>query len=193
MLSHWTMDGWDEQYLVVYWENYWVAGRGREGVFKYTIWYFRVSFLLSGISGYSSVFLVKSVILDINIICFFFEVLSQILSFFLIALWSSQNVLMVAAVLVFKDRSSKFIICISGLAFHVPFEAADSASLRLQREQLVAPVWILEWFLRDPGVVNTNWHTVGTPVNLLYKKLHLVIYWSQGKCWGIADRVKVSR
>ena len=88
---------------------------------------------------------------------------------------------MVAAVLVFKDRSSKCIICISVLAFHVPFEAADIASLWLQREQLVAPVWIFEWFLRDPGVVNTVWHTVGTPENLLYKKLHLVIYWPQGK------------
>ena len=33
------------------------SGSGRVGVLKYTIGYFRVSFLLSGISGYSWVFL----------------------------------------------------------------------------------------------------------------------------------------
>ena len=45
------------------------------------------------------------------------------------ALWSSQNVLMVATVFDFKDRSSNCIICISVLAFHVPFEAAHSGKL----------------------------------------------------------------
>ena len=50
------------------------SGSGRVGVLKYTIGYFRVSFLLSGISGYSWVFLG---ILDI--ISFFLEVVTKTL------------------------------------------------------------------------------------------------------------------
>ena len=88
---------------------------------------------------------------------------------------------MVATVFDFKDRSSKCIICISVLAFHVPFKAADSGKLTATAGTTCG-TRIFEWLFTDPGVVNTVWHTVGTPVNLLYKKLHLVIYWSQIKC-----------
>ena len=42
------------------------SGSGHIGVLNYTIRYFRVCFLLSGISGYSSVFPVNSVILDMS-------------------------------------------------------------------------------------------------------------------------------
>ena len=35
------------------------------------------------------------------------------------------------------------------------FRLLTVASWRLHTGQLVAPVWIFVWFLREPGVVNT--------------------------------------
>ena len=53
---------------VGYWTKYWVAGRVRVqvGVSENTIGYFRVSFLLSGISGYFGYFLVCQVFSGIS-------------------------------------------------------------------------------------------------------------------------------
>ena len=56
------------------------SGSGRVGVLKYTIGYFRVSFLLSGISGYSWVF--PGISGENWISSLFFEVVSQTLRFF---------------------------------------------------------------------------------------------------------------
>ena len=56
------------------------SGSGRVGVLKYTIGYFRVSFLLSGISGYSWVFPGISGYIGYHL--FFLEVVSQTLRFF---------------------------------------------------------------------------------------------------------------
>ena len=56
------------------------SGLGRVGVLKYTIGYFRVSLLLSGISGYSWVF--PGISGENWISSFFFEVVSQTLRFF---------------------------------------------------------------------------------------------------------------
>ena len=53
------------------------SGSGRVGVLKYMIGYFRVSFLLSGISGYSWVFPGIS-----DIFSFFGGVVSETLRFF---------------------------------------------------------------------------------------------------------------
>ena len=57
------------------------SGSGRVGVLKYTIGYFRVSFLLSGISGYFRVFPGISGYIGYHL--FFLEVVSQTLRFFL--------------------------------------------------------------------------------------------------------------
>ena len=56
------------------------SGSGRVGVLKYTSGYFRVSFLLSGISGYSWVF--PGISGENWISSLFFEVVSQTLRFF---------------------------------------------------------------------------------------------------------------
>ena len=56
------------------------SGSGRGGVLKYMIGYFRVSFLLSGISGYSWVFPGISGYIGYHL--FFLEVVSQTLRFF---------------------------------------------------------------------------------------------------------------
>ena len=55
------------------------SGSGRVGVLKYTIGYFRVSFLLSGISGYSWVFPGISGYIGYHL--YFLRVVSQTLRF----------------------------------------------------------------------------------------------------------------
>ena len=45
------------------------------------------------------------------------------------------------------------------------FKLLTVASCLLQTGQLVAPVWIFAWFLREPGVVKTLRHTM-----LLFRK-----------------------
>ena len=40
------------------------------------------------------------------------------------------------------------------------FKLLTVASCLLQTGQLVAPVWIFAWFLREPGVVKTLRHTM---------------------------------
>ena len=56
------------------------SGSGRVGVLKYMIGYFRVSFLLSGISGYSWVF--PGISGYIGYFLFFWGVVSETLKFF---------------------------------------------------------------------------------------------------------------
>ena len=56
------------------------SGSGRVGVLKYMIGYFRVSFLLSGISGYSWVF--PGISGYIGYFLFFWGVVSETLRFF---------------------------------------------------------------------------------------------------------------
>ena len=54
------------------------------------------------------------------------------------------------------QRTSSASLC---SLFTCLFKLLTVASWRLHTGQLVAPVWIFVWFLREPGVVNTLWHT----------------------------------